>query len=118
MIRTILLGMVGLMLTAPPPQTDKPADKAADKGITIKVTDTGFEPAQIKVKKDTPVHLIFLRTSETTCGTDVVIPDQKIEKSLPLNKPVAVDLTFKQAGEVTFTCGQKMLKGSIVVQSS
>ena len=107
MLRTLLFCLVAAF-----------ASPQADKGITIKVTDAGFEPAQVKVKKDTPVHLIFLRTSETTCGTEVVIPDQKIEKSLPLNKPVAVDLTFKQAGEVTFSCGQKMLKGSILVQSS
>jgi plastocyanin domain-containing protein len=110
MARTLFASIAALMLVA--------TLHAADKGITVKVTDNGFEPAQITVKKDAPVHLIFLRTSETTCATEVVIPDQKITKSLPLNKPVAVDLTFKQAGEVSFSCGQKMLKGSIVVQPS
>ncbi len=93
------------------------ADKAAEK-VEIKVTDTGFEPAKITVKKDTPVHLTFLRTSDKTCATEVLIPDQKVKKELPLNKPVTVDLTFKQGGEVTFMCGQRMLKGTIVVQPS
>lgn len=84
----------------------------------VKVTETGFEPAKITVKKDTPVHLTFLRTSDKTCATEVLIPDQKIKKDLPLNKSVTVDLTFTKDGEVTFMCGQKMMKGAIVVQSS
>jgi plastocyanin domain-containing protein len=92
------------------------ADKAAST-VHIKVTDTGFEPEKITVKKDTPVHLAFLRTSDKTCATEVLIPDQKIKKDLPLNKEVTVDLTFKKDGEVTFMCGQKMMKGTIVVQS-
>jgi plastocyanin domain-containing protein len=86
--------------------------------IEVKVTDTGFEPEKITVKKDTPVHLTFLRTSDKTCATEVLIPDQKIKKELPLNKPVRVDLTFKKDGEVPFMCGQQMLKGTIVVQPS
>jgi plastocyanin domain-containing protein len=81
-------------------------------------TDAGFEPAKNTVAKDTPVHLTFTRTSDKTCATEVLIPDEKINKDLPLNKPVTVDLTFKKDGEVTFMCGQKMMKGTILVQSS
>ncbi len=106
----------------PPPRTTPAhtrivnlhADPAA-ADVTIKVTDNGFEPARIQVKKDTPVRLTFLRTSKTTCATKVLIPDQKISKDLPLNEPVVVELTFKQAGDVTFMCGEKMYKGQIVV---
>ncbi len=88
---------------------------AAAQEVTIKVTDNGFEPAKVNVKKDTPVKLTFLRTSKTTCATKVLIPDQNISKELPLNEPVTITLTFKQAGDVTFMCGEKMYKGQIVV---
>jgi plastocyanin domain-containing protein len=88
---------------------------AQPKEYAIKATDTGFEPAKINVPKDTPVRLTFTRTSKNTCATEVVIPDQKITKKLPLNEPVAIDLTFKQAGDVAFMCGEKMFKGQIVV---
>jgi plastocyanin domain-containing protein len=111
------VALFGGGLFAPASSVFAQADKAANT-VEVKVTDTGFEPAKITVKKDTPVHLTFLRTSDKTCATEVLIPDQKIKKDLPLNKGVTVDLTFKKDGEVTFMCGQKMLKGTIVVQPS
>jgi plastocyanin len=107
-------------VSAPRPRTRTitipPAAPAEE--ITIKVTDAGFEPARITVKKDTPVRLTFLRTSDKTCATEVLIPDQHIQKKLPLNERVTIDLTFKQAGEVTFMCGEKMYKGLIIVGQS
>jgi plastocyanin len=115
-------GACGIPINSPGPRTrPMPArtvtlhSDAAAQEVTIKVTDNGFEPAKVNVKKDTPVKLTFLRTSKTTCATKVLIPDQKISKDLPLNEPVVVELTFKQAGDVTFMCGEKMYKGQIVV---
>jgi plastocyanin domain-containing protein len=111
------VALFGGGLFAPASSVFAQADKAANT-VEVKVTDTGFEPARITVKKDTPVHLTFLRTSDKTCATEVLIPDQNIKKDLPLNKGVTVDLMFKKDGEVTFMCGQKMMKGTIVVQPS
>jgi plastocyanin len=117
-------GACGITTSAPHPTMPPPTrttrtvtlhSDAAAQEVTIKVTDNGFEPAKVNVKKDTPVKLTFLRTSKTTCATEVLIPDQKISKKLPLNEPVTIDLTFKQAGDVTFMCGEKMYKGQIVV---
>jgi plastocyanin domain-containing protein len=33
---------------------------------------------------------------------------------LPLNQPVAIDLTMPASGEVAFACGMDMMHGSIV----
>src|SRR5512142_3288988 len=44
--------------------------------IDIKVTDAGFEPRQIKVKRRQPTTLAFTRTTERTCITAIDIPDE------------------------------------------
>ena len=44
-----------------------PATPAAGKTIEIKVTDAGFEPREVRVKKGEPVTLSFLRTTNRTC---------------------------------------------------
>ena len=56
-----------------------------------------------------------MRTSETTCATEVVFASLNIRKALPLNEPVAIDFTPQKAGEIAFVCGMNMLKGRVVV---
>jgi plastocyanin domain-containing protein len=112
MKRSMLILLATLTLGVPALHAQQPA---APKEFTIKATDNGFEPAKITVPKDAPVRLKFLRTSDKTCATEVLIPDQKISKKLPLNEPVSIDLTFTKAGDVTFMCGEKMYKGEIIV---
>ncbi|MGE0548831.1 MAG: cupredoxin domain-containing protein [Kofleriaceae bacterium] len=103
--------------------TDKPAttDKApASNGdrIAISVTEKGFEPENVSVPSGKPVTLVFTRKTDSTCAKEVVIPldGNKIEKALPLNEPVAIDVTFPKAGQVTYACGMDMVKGTVVVQ--
>ena len=90
--------------------------KKAD-GQTAKITITaqGFEPSSLSLKADVPAKITFLRTTNETCATSVVIPDYKIQKDLPLNQPVVVELTPKK-GTFGFACGMGMLQGKLVVQ--
>ena len=88
----------------------------ANSGITIAVTEQGYEPATITVKKDVPTKITFIRKTDKTCGTEVSIPDYKISKPLPLNEPVMVELTPTKSGEFKITCGMNMLDGKLVVQ--
>lgn len=62
------------------------------------------------------VVLVFTRTTDETCGTEVVIPSENDRTvALPLNQPTEVRLTPTQKGEIAFTCGMKMFKGTILV---
>jgi plastocyanin domain-containing protein len=81
----------------------------------VTVSETGFEPAKVNVVAGKPVRLVFTRTAERTCATEVVLKDQNIKRELPLNKPVTVEFTPTKKGELTFTCGQNMFRGTIVV---
>jgi membrane fusion protein, heavy metal efflux system len=82
----------------------------------ISVTDHGLEPAKIVLKAGGPAKITFVRTSDKTCATEVVIPSLNLKRALPLNEPVDIELTSPPTGEITFTCGMDMLKGVIVVQ--
>ena len=94
----------------------KKAEKDAGKQ-TVKVTITkdGFQPTSLTLKPDVPAEITFLRTTNDTCATSVVIPDYKINKDIPLNKPVVVELTPKK-GTFGFACGMNMYQGKVVVQ--
>ena len=65
-----------------------------------------------------PITLVFTRKIDSTCAKEVIIPldGEKIEKKLPLNEAVAVEVTFPKAGQVTYACGMDMLKGVVTVQ--
>ena len=47
----------------------------------------------------------------------VTVDDGKtIEKDLPLDTAVAIDVTFPKAGKLGYACSMNMTKGTIVVQ--
>ena len=88
----------------------------AARNLEMNVTDRGFEPNRIEVKKGEPVHLVVTRNTDATCAKELVIKDAGLRKELPLNKPVAFDFTPSKAGEMTYICGMGMLSGILVVQ--
>lgn len=91
---------------------------AAPARFDIVVTSAGFEPKNITVPRGKPVVLRFERRIERTCGTEVVmtVDGKKIEKDLPLNKPVELAMTFGTAGTVKYACSMDMIRGTITVQ--
>jgi RND family efflux transporter MFP subunit len=82
----------------------------------VLVTETGYEPAKLTVRAGQPARITFVRTTDKTCGTEVVFPSLHIRRPLPLNEPVVVEFTPRDSGEIGFACGMNMLKGTVVVQ--
>ena len=81
----------------------------------IKVSEEGYVPAHVKAHVGQDVVLVFTRTTDATCGTEVIVPSVNDTVPLPLNKPVEVRLVASQKGEISFHCGMKMLEGSVQV---
>lgn len=86
------------------------------RDIQVNVTEKGFEPKQIDIKPNTVVTLKVTRKTDNTCAGTIVIADRDIEKELPLNKTVRIQLGKLEKGEIRFACGMKMVKGVIVVR--
>jgi len=80
------------------------------------VTDKGFQPDRIELKRGIPARLTFVREIDETCATSVMIPEFNIKQDLPLKEPVLLEFTPAKAGAFDFTCGMKMLTGKIVVR--
>jgi plastocyanin domain-containing protein len=78
--------------------------------IKMTVTKKGFVPAQLKVKKGQPLHLLITRKTDETCATEITIENTKISKQ------VAVDFTPPTSGEIRYACSMGMVSGVLVVE--
>ena len=83
--------------------------------LLIEITADGFSPATVTAPPKAPIELVFLRLTDNTCAKEVVIPELKIKKPLPLKEPVSIVFTPEKS-EIGFACGMNMLKGKVVVK--
>lgn len=113
-----MMSMMGSMMGRAQGSSATPTRRGQSQTARIAVTTKGFEPASINLKPNVPARVTFVRQTDQTCATSVVIPEYKINQELPLNKPVVVEFTPAKTGEFTFACGMNMLKGKVVVQES
>jgi plastocyanin domain-containing protein len=84
--------------------------------INVIANDKGFIPGSVDVKKGAATQLVFMRTTDDTCAKQVVFPELKITKDLPLNEKVVFDVPVADARTLTFQCGMGMFKGKVVIQ--
>ncbi len=96
---------------------DAPTKPAAR--IEIAVTKRGFDPGTIRVPARQPLMLVFTRKTDETCTKTVVVTlddGKKLERALPLDKPVEIAVTFPKAGKLGYACSMDMSHGTIVVE--
>lgn len=86
------------------------------QNVTVKVTESGYVPDSVTLKSGQKTRMTFIRETDGTCATTVLIPEYKIKKDLPLKKAVTVEFTPKKSGTYAFTCGMGMMKGKLVVK--
>ena len=93
------------------------AKKGTEK-LEIAVTEKGFEPDKLEVKKGQPVQLVFTRTTDKTCIKEVILDtgSAKVQKPLPLNKAVVIKTKFTKAGDLKYVCNMNMFSGTVKVQ--
>ena len=102
--------------TSGAPTAGTPADSASVQVAKVLVTEKGFEPDRVSLRAGSAARLTFVRTTDKTCGTEVVFPSLSIKRALPLNEVVAIEFTSPRTGDIAFACGMNMLKGVVVVQ--
>jgi plastocyanin domain-containing protein len=89
---------------------------AAQSGpVAITVGEEGFKPNKVKLKKGAPASLVFTRTTDETCATEVVFPQLDIKKELPKGQAVSITIPTDKEQNLTFQCGMGMYKSSVVV---
>lgn len=114
--RTALLVAVLASLFLAPNSADAQSRKPArSQSAKVVIGNYGYDPASIRLKRGVPAKVTFLRISESTCATEVVITEYGIRRDLPLNQAVTVRFTPRKAGEFAFTCGMNMHRGKLIV---
>jgi plastocyanin domain-containing protein len=108
--------MVALAAPADAATPAKRRGRAASQSAVITVTGEGYSPGTINLRRNVPARITFIRTSEVTCGGEVVFPALGIRRVLPLGEPVVIRFTPRKSGRLTFVCGMDMWRGSVVVQ--
>ncbi len=112
-MKMLAVGLMAVMIGL----TTGIADVAAHpKTVKVRVTKDGFSPSTINVEKGHELTLVFYRADNEGCGKEVVFPSLNIRKKLPLKKNVTVKITPSKAGEINFSCGMNMMKGTIIAE--
>jgi plastocyanin domain-containing protein len=92
------------------------APKVPTNTLSMVITDKGFEPQNLTVKAGEPVKLTITRKTNSTCATEIVIDEYKVDTKLPLDTPVTVTFTPSKTGTLKYGCAmQKMVGGVITV---
>ena len=98
-----------------------PVEAQVEDGVQIARVEAGamgFQPREITFRAGLPARLIFTRTVEDDCSSQITLPAYGIEATdLPMNEPVAIDFDPDEATEVEFVCGMGMQRGTITVVS-
>ncbi len=93
----------------------KDEEVAVGSSIDIKVSG-GYEPSTIVVSKGKKTVLNLTRADASSCLEEIVIPDFKIRKHLPLNEKVTVEIKPEKPGDYDYSCGMNMFHGKIIVK--
>jgi plastocyanin domain-containing protein len=102
--------------SAPPASPSDRRSSEPTQTAKVVVSEQGYEPAKVTLRAGTPVRITFVRTTDKTCGTEVVFPSLNIKRALPLNEPVVIEFTPAKSGDIAFACGMNMLHGTVVVR--
>lgn len=87
----------------------------APRIVKMEVTEDGFMPDKVEVKKGEHLMLKITRKTDVTCATEIVIKDKNINTKLPLNKEITVDLGVLKEGKLTYSCGMDMISGVLTI---
>ncbi|MEP0546498.1 MAG: cupredoxin domain-containing protein [Rhodothermales bacterium] len=100
---------------------DGPAEPQIVDGVQVVEIEAGrmgYVPREIALEAGVPARIVFTRTVESECSSQVTIPAFDVPTTdLPLDEPVAVEFTPTESGDFEFVCGMDMQRGSLMIKS-
>src|SRR5262245_31277145 len=82
-------------------------DPSGVRTVAIAANEKGYVPDRIPGKPGEKLKLVFTRTVDGECLSELRTPEGKLV-ALPKGSPVEVAVTVPQTGEVKFACGMDM----------
>lgn len=112
-ILAAVFALPALLVVAGCRESPAPGDPDAH---VIEVTDAGFEPKVIEVKKGEPVTLVVTRRSDHTCATEMIFAGNDSTYDLPLRKAVRIHLPAMTGDTLRYACGMDMYSGVLIAK--
>ena len=81
------------------------------QSTTITVTNSGYSPQNITLKKGIPTRLKLITSNVQSCSRAFTIPGLNIEKVLPTTGETIIEFTPKETGPLAFSCSMGMYTG-------
>ncbi len=81
------------------------------QSTSITVTNSGYTPQVITLKKDVPVRLSLITQDVQSCSRSFSIPTLNIQQLLPETGTTIVEFTPKTLGALAFSCSMGMYTG-------
>ena len=98
-------------------KTEVDVTKESTPKVKMLVTEKGYSPNVIRVKKGVQVELDIENPLENnSCLSTFMIPDFNINNVNLKVGTTKLSFTPDKTGEYTFSCGMKMFKGTIIVE--
>jgi plastocyanin domain-containing protein len=109
----------GAMQAAPPaPEPAEPDLVDGVQVVEIEAGPMGYDPRAVALEAGVPARLVFTRTVESECSSQVTVPAFDVPVTdLPLDEPVAIEFVPTESGDFEFVCGMDMQRGSLLIQS-
>ncbi len=120
---SILVNLAGLVLIATIVwwfwlYQPREAAQAGQGAVVITVKDGVYTPNRIRIRRNDPVELTFLRQDQSPCAGTVIFDGLDISEDLPVNQPREISLTVDKPGTYEFACQMKMYRGELVVEEA
>jgi len=99
-------------------QKNNPAannNQAGQQVIEMHVTNSGFSPATLTIKKGVPVKWVIKGDQLTGCTSKIIVPSLNISKALVAGDNV-VEFTPTATGTIPFSCWMGMVQGKFIVE--
>ncbi len=94
----------------------KDSEAVSVKGTSVDINvKGGYSPEVISIQKGKSTTLNFIRRDSSSCLEEVVLPDFKVRRYLPMNKTVSIPVTPNKEGTYEISCGMNMFHGKIIV---
>jgi plastocyanin len=89
--------------TTSPRPTEK-ADEERGRVIELTITDEGFQPATIRVRKGERIRLVLLRLAKDKCAEMFSLDEFLVWRRLPIGRKVTEAFVTSRTGDFPFEC--------------
>jgi len=88
---------------------------SGEQVVEMHVTNAGFSPSVLQIKKDVPVRWVIKGDNVTSCTSKIIVPSLKISQSIGSGDNI-INFTPDKVGEIPFSCWMGMVRGKFIVE--